>query len=165
MTNRAEQLAAQFEAGNIEIIDTITECSDEQWRQPAASEDRSIAVVAHHVAVSQLAFAGFVEKLLAGEMDPPTFSIDMVHQSNEQHARDYADVGKTETIDALQAGGRAILQVLHGIEDEQLDRVAGVFGGQEMSMQQATEIIVIGHSAGHLASIRAAIADPVVHRG
>ena len=48
MSKRAEQLAAQFETVNDEVIALVTECTDEQWRQPCASEEWSIGVVAHH---------------------------------------------------------------------------------------------------------------------
>ncbi|MGI8688130.1 MAG: hypothetical protein ACR2M3_06080 [Thermomicrobiales bacterium] len=48
MSKRAEELAAQFEAVNDEVIAMVTGCTDEQWRRPCASEGWSVGVVAHH---------------------------------------------------------------------------------------------------------------------
>jgi uncharacterized damage-inducible protein DinB len=158
MTTRVEEFAAQFETANNEFIATVEGCTDAQWRQPCASEGWSIGVVAHHVAVVYPAFAGIVERLATGVTLPPRSSMDAVHRSNAQHARDYADVGKTETLDALRANGAAVTQRLRSLSDEQLDRIAGVFGDRELSTAQVVEWIVIGHTREHLASIRATIA-------
>ncbi len=159
MNTRADEFAAQFEAVNDEIMATVTGCTDEQWRQPCASEGWSLGVVAHHIAVVHRDFIGLVEALAAGETRSPGSSMEAVHRSNAQHARDYAAVGKPETLDALRTHGAAITQLLHSLGDEQLDRTAGVFGERELSVAQVVEWIVIGHAGEHLASIRATIAD------
>ena len=39
-----------------------------------------------------------------------------------------------------------------------LDRVAGVFGGNEMTVNQVLEWVVIGHTADHLGTIRGTLA-------
>ena len=85
--------------------------------------------------------------------------MEAVHRSNAQHARDFAAVGKPETLDALRAHGAAIAELLRSLGDDHLDRTAGVFGGRELSVAQVVERIVIGHAREHLASIRATIAD------
>lgn len=159
LTTRAEQLAAGFETVNDEVIATVTGCTDDQWRQPSATDGRPVGVVAHHIAVVQGAFARMVETLAAGETFSPRSSMEEVHRSNALHARAHAAVGKPETLDALRTNGAAIAQRLRSLGDEHLDRTAGVFGGRELSVAQVVEWIVIGHAGEHLASMRAAIAD------
>ncbi len=159
MSKQAEQLAAQFEAVNNGVIAAVTGCTDEQWRQPCASEGWPVGVVAHHIAFVHRAFARIIETLAAGETLPPRVSMEVVHRSNAQHARDYAAVGKPETLDALRTNGSAIVQLLRRLDDEQLDRTTTVFGEQERSVAQVVEWIVIGHAGEHLASIRATITD------
>jgi len=158
MTARAEQLAALFVAVNDEVIAAVTGCTDAQWRQPCASEDWSVGVVAHHIAVVHRDFVGLLEALTAGKTRSPGSSMEAVHQSNAQHARDYATAGKPETLDALRTNGAAIVQLLRGLRDEQLDRTAGVFGEHEMSVAQVVQWVVIGHAGEHLASLHATIA-------
>lgn len=158
MARRMEQFAAQFEAINDAVIAAITGCTDEQWRQPCASEGWSVGVVAHHIAVVHRAFTGLTETLAAGEMLPPRSSMEVAHRSNARHACDYAAVDKPETLDALRTNGATVAQRLRSLGDEQLDRTAGVFGGRELSVAQVVEGIVIGHAEVHLASIRATIA-------
>ena len=165
MTTQTEQLAAQFEAVNDQVIATVTGCTDAQWRQTCAGDERPLGVVAHHVAVVQQAFARMVETLAAGETFSPRSSMEEVRRSNAQHAREHATVGKPETLDALRTSGAAIGQRLRSLDDEQLNRTAGVFGGNELSVAQVIEYVVIGHAREHLASMRATIADPAVHAG
>jgi uncharacterized damage-inducible protein DinB len=156
-TTRAGQLADQFEAVNDEVIDAVTGCGDAQWRQACAGDGRSVGVVAHHIAAVHRDFAGLVAALATGETRSPSSSMEDVHRSNAQHARDHAAVGQAETLDALRTNGPAIAQLLRGLRDEQLDRPAGVFGGHELSVSQVVEWVVIGHAREHLVSIRATL--------
>lgn len=158
MATRAEQFATQFETVNNDLIATVAGCTDEQWRQPCVDEDRTVGVVAHHVAAVYPAFAGIVKALATGETLPPRSSMEVVHRSNAQHARDYAAAGQPETLAALRVNGAAIAQQLRRLGDEQLDRTAGGFGERELRVAQVVEWVVIGHTREHLASIRATVA-------
>lgn len=156
---RVEQFVKQFEAVNDELITLVEGCTEEQWRGPCVNEGRSVAVVAHHVAVVHGGFTELVDRLAAGKTYSPASSIDDVHETNAQHARDNATVSTSETLDLLRTNGAALAQRLHNISDEQLDRTAGVFGGNELSVAQVVEWVIIGHPASHLASIRATLAS------
>ena len=121
-------------------------------------DGRPVGVVAQHLAVVQDAFVGMVETLAAGTTFSPRSSMEEVHEINAQHAREYAEVGKPETLTVLRESNATMAQLLHSLDDEQLDRTAGVFGGRELSVAQVVEWIVIGHAKEHLASIRATVA-------
>lgn len=155
---RAARLGARFEALNEEIIATVAGCSDEQWRRPSGEEGWPVAVVAHHIAAVHGDFLGLVEAFAAGQTRSPGSSMDGVNEGNERHAREYATVGKEETVDALRANGGELTRRLRLLRDEQLDARAGVFGGREPSVAEVVEYIVIGHAEEHLASIRATLA-------
>jgi uncharacterized damage-inducible protein DinB len=156
---QTEQYATQFEALNDEIIAVVMECSDEQWRQTTASEGWSVAVVSHHIGVVHADFIPLVERLASGATFSPSASMDDVHRTNAQHAHDFADVGRQAALDALRTNGTALAQQLRSLDDAQLDTVAGVFGGNELSVAQVVQLIVLGHPQEHLASIRATLAD------
>lgn len=158
VTTRAAALAAQFAAVSDEVIATVTGCTDAQWQQLFSEAGWSVGVVAHHIAAVHGDFVGLIGALAGGRTFSPTTSMDDVDRSNAQHARDFATVGKPETLALLQANGVALLEQLRGLSDEQLGRIAGVFGGHELSVMQAVELIVIGHAQVHLDSIRATIA-------
>jgi uncharacterized damage-inducible protein DinB len=157
-TTQTEQLAIQFETLNGEVIELVQGCSDEQWRRTTIAEGWSVAVTAHHIAVVHAVFIRLVKRLARGETFSPAASIDDVHQANAQHARAFAEVGKQETLEALRTNGNALGQQLRSLNDEQLGSVAGVFGGNELTVEQVVQNIVIGHPQGHLASIRATLA-------
>jgi hypothetical protein len=153
ITTRTEAFTARFEAINEEVIAIVRGCTEEQWRRATASEGWLVAVVAHHIAAVNGDFTRIVNRLAAGETFSPGTSMDAVHRSNAQHARDYANVGKQETLNLLRANGDAVTQGLRKLDDAGLDRIAGVFGGHELTVAQVMERVVIGHTTVHLASI------------
>ena len=157
-TTRGTQYAAQFAAVNDEVIALVTGCTDEQWRLRCADEERSVAVVAHHIADVNAAFTRMVARLASGATYSPNTSMEEIDRNNAQHARDHAEVGKPEVLAGLRTSGSTIAQQLHELSDEQLDHIAGVFGGQELTMAKVIEYVVIGHTAAHLDSIRATVA-------
>ena len=157
-TTRTAELAEQFEAINADIIATVMECSDEQWQLPTKEEGRTVGVLAHHVGTVNGVFAGIVERLAAGDTYTPNVSMEEVDRNNAQHADQHATIGKQETLDVLRSNGEAILRALNSIDDETLDRRAGVFGGHEMTVTQVMEWVVIGHTADHLGTIRNTLA-------
>lgn len=154
---QSEQFTREFERLNDELIAVVEGCTGEQWRQVTESEQWPAAVVAHHIAVSNQAFAGMIERLVSGETYTPSISIEDVHRMNAEHAREYANVGKPETLDKLRSGGAAVSKALGQLDDRQLEQVAGTFGGNEMTVGQVVEQIVVAHTAEHLNSIRATI--------
>ncbi|HEU5330023.1 MAG TPA: DinB family protein, partial [Thermomicrobiales bacterium] len=158
-TTRTEQFAAQFTAVNDDAIAAVTGCTDEQWRLPCVDEGRSVGVVAHHIATVHRDFTGLLTALAAGETRSPGSSMADVDESNARHARDFATVGQAETLDLLRTNGAAVVALLDRLDDEQLDRIAGTFGGNKLTVAQVVEWIVIGHAREHLASIRATIGE------
>ena len=157
MATRVEEAAARFEAINGELIAAVEGCSDEQWRQPCVDEERAVGVVAHHVAIVYPAFARMVGVFAAGETYTPGSGMDKIHEMNAQHAKEQAGIGKAEVRDLLRTNGAAIGVALRGLREEQFDAVAGVFGGNELSVGQVVEYVVVGHTREHLGSVRATV--------
>jgi hypothetical protein len=75
----------------------------------------------------------------------------------ERDARDHAAVGKAETLELLRTTGPEVGRLLRGLDDEQVDRVAMVFDGTEMTVAQVVEFALVGHFEQHLESIRATL--------
>jgi len=156
-TTRATELAAQVEGANRELIDAVRGCSDVDWRKRSASEGWSVGVLAHHVAVSYGPITEMVRAIAEGRELPPT-SLASQSGINARHAEEHANVGRQETLDALEQHGTAAAAMVRELSDEQLGRSAP-FNGREMSAAQLVEGAVIGHPKQHLASIRSALAS------
>ena len=157
MTDRIEQLKAQFESLNADVITMTEGCTDEQWLTPSTAESWTVAALAHHVAIVNTGFAGMVERLAAGDTYTPNISMDKIHDENATHAREFASVGKAEVLDELRSGGSAVVAALENLIDEDLDRHAGVFGGNPLTVGQVFEYVVIGHTAEHCGSMKATL--------
>lgn len=164
MSNRIEEYARQFEAVNDETIVFVKECTDEQWRQPTASEGWSVGVVAHHAAEVNRAFVEILERIAAGDSYSPSISTEELDRQNAQHARDFANVGKQDVLALLHSNGSALARAIRSLSEDQLERVAGIFGDIELTVAQVIEWVVIGHPTEHLNSIRATLGSPVASR-
>jgi uncharacterized damage-inducible protein DinB len=155
---QAAQFATLFEAVSDELIATVADCSDEQLRRTTASEEWPVAVVAHHLATVYRFFNGVLAGLAAEEMSPMAFGTEDVNRNNAQHARDFAAVGRPEALDALRTSRATLAQTLRSLGDEQFDRTAVVFEGNDLSAAQMVQFAIIAHTQEHLASIRATVA-------
>jgi uncharacterized damage-inducible protein DinB len=150
-------LAERFEAVNGELIAAVEAASEDDWKRTCQGEGWSVAVTAHHIATSNNAVAGLVQAIASGQEVPP-ITREMIDEGNAQHALEYADCTREETLELLREGGAQTLRILRGLSDEQLDRTAvfQAMNGAEVSAQQFAEMILIGHSNQHLQSIRSA---------
>jgi uncharacterized damage-inducible protein DinB len=101
MSERARNLAQQFEQANHGLIATVERLSDAQWRTTTASEGWSLGLVAHHVAESHKGIAGLVQRVASGG-PPPDMTMEMVHERNAAHAAQHANCTKAETLALLR---------------------------------------------------------------
>ena len=103
------------------------------------------------------ALAEMIAGLVADETFRMEFSEDQLDENNAQHAWEYADVGKRETLERLRANSPVFLAQIRNLDDDQLDRPIGIVGGNEMTVTQLIEGAGIYHTADHLESIRETI--------
>jgi len=155
---RAEQYATQFTTLNEEVIGTVAACTEAEWRRVCAGEERTVGVVAHHIATVEGTIADAIRVLSTGGHDAPHLSAEAIDRVNAQHAETFATVGKAETLDLLRTYGAALTAALAALNDAQLEQVAGVFGGHELRVAQVVELALIAHFGEHLTTIRATIA-------
>jgi hypothetical protein len=156
---QASQYAMEFETVSDEVILTVTGCSDEQLRRTTDREGWPVVVVAHHLAMVYGFFNGALTALADEAMTPMRLTAEAIDENNALHAREYASIGKTETLDALQVNRDSFAQTLRALDDEQLQRTVVIFGaGVERTAAQVVQIAVIGQTRDHLASMRETIA-------
>jgi len=157
MSERAAALATAFENANNEVIAAVEGCTPDAWGRTCQDEGWSVGVAAHHVAVNHPAIVGLVQLIANGQPLPP-ITMEMIDAGNAQHAQEHANVSRDETLELLRSQGKATADIVRGLSDEQLDRTAALalVGGQEWSAADMIERILIGHPAGHGASIKAA---------
>ena len=157
MGARSEALAKAFEGKAAEMTATIEKLSDADWKKVTAAEKWPVGVTAHHVASSHEAIAGLVKTVASGQ-SVPNLTMAMIDEGNAQHAKEFANCTKAETLALHKQGVTAAAAAVRGIDDANLDRSATVLTGMPaMSAQQAIEAILINHITGHLGSIKATV--------
>jgi uncharacterized protein (TIGR03083 family) len=150
MSERARTLADRFEQANRELIATVERLSDAHWKAKTSAEGWSVGVVAHHVAGGHLGISGVVQKIASGE----SFPMPNLDKMNAEHAAQFANATKAETLALLRQNAAAAAAMVRGLGDAQLDHVGGPMN---MSAAQTIERVLIGHIDDHHASIRKTI--------
>ncbi len=157
MAERAEALAAKFEAVNGDVIATVEAATDEQWATTCVVEGWSVGVVAHHIGEGYPLIARLIQALGSGA-EVPSWTIDKIDQSNKEHAAQFATVTKEETLKALRSGGSAAASVVRSLSENQLVRRGEVLAGAPaMTAEQVIENVMIGSVTGYHASIKKSI--------
>ena len=156
MGSKGEALASEFETANDELVKTLSGLSDEQWNKKCESETWPVGVTAHHIAASHQVVFGLVSLLASGGA-MPAISPGMLDGMNAQHAADFANVGRDETIQVAKTSGAQVASQLRAIPDEGLSNTADMptMGGK-VSAEQMAQSILIGHVKVHLESIKGA---------
>ena len=157
---QARELADSIEAINLELIQLVRGCSEEQWRTECNDEgdNRTVAVVSHHVAHGHVHSREWLETALSG--NEVTITLDDINAENAEHAATYHEVAREETIQLLIDSGDRLCSRIAELTDEELARTAFHRGaGREMTV---TAYAQLGHRhvAGHLATIRKALDLP-----
>jgi mycothiol maleylpyruvate isomerase-like protein len=159
MSARAESLAKQFEAKAAEATAILGKLSDADWKKMTEAEKWTVAVTAHHMAGAHEPIAGILKTVAAGQ-SIPNFTMDMLHEANAKHAREYAGCTKAETLALHQKGVAAAAAAVRALSDAELDRSGTVLTGvPAMTAQQVVEGVLINHITEHLGSIRKTVGN------
>ena len=154
MGAKSEALAKQFEAKVQEATSVLDKLSDADWKKVTAAEKWSVGVTAHHVAMAHAGIAGLIKSVASGQ-HKPSMTMDDLHATNAQHAKDFANVGKAETVALHKKNAAEAAAVVRGLDDAALARSAEVLkGAPPMTAEQAVTNILINHIEDHLGSIR-----------
>ena len=154
MGAKGEALAKQFEAKAQEATAVLEKLSDADWKKVTEAEKWSVGVTAHHVAGSHEGIAGIIKTIASGQ-SMPNFTMDMLHEMNAKHAKDFAGVTKADTIALHKKNAAAAAAVVRGLSDDQLAKSGKVLAeAPPMSAEQIVTGILINHIDDHYGSIR-----------
>ena len=154
MSERAQTLTREFEQAHEQVVQTVERCPDQQW-QANCREGWTVAATADHIAEGY-DFCKQMTQMMANGDPLPAIPMNALHEGNRQHAEQYANCSKQETLDALRSRAEQLAGFLRGLSDEQLQR-RGQFFGMDMTTEQFIQNIAIGHPREHLQSIQGAL--------
>jgi len=94
---------------------------------------------------------------VANGMPLPPITMDIVDGGNAEHAKQFANCTKAETLDLARKNSAGATSMLRSLSDEQLGKTATVafMNNATVSAAQLAEMLVVGHVQGHLQSIKA----------
>ena len=157
MAGRSETLAKNFEAKVAEATAVFEKLSDADWKKVTTAEKWPVGVTAHHAAGAHEPISGMAKAVAAGQTLPP-FTMEMLDQSNAQHAKDFANCSKAETVALNKKGMATASSIVKGLSDSDLQKSGSLMTGMPaMTVQQIIEGVLINHVNEHLGSIQATI--------
>ena len=159
MSKRAQVLAQRVAEGHQELIYFIEGCSDADWNTICPKEKWSVGVVIHHVA-SVLPVEIDLTKVLASGQSITGVTMTEVSQNNAQHAKEYINCNKEETLELLKRNSAMAVSAIQELSDEELDKTATVslHWDTPLTTQYFIEDHPLSHSYHHMSNIRAALA-------
>jgi len=154
MGTKSEALAKQFEAKARDAMATLEQLSEPDWKKVTAAEHWSVGVTAHHLAGALEPISGMIKAIVAGQQ-LSGFSLDMLDQMNAQHAKDYANCTKAETIALLEKGAAEAAATIRGLSDDQLAKSGTLLtDAPPMTAEQVITSGLLVHTDEHFGSIR-----------
>jgi hypothetical protein len=157
MGAKGEAFAKQFEAKVAEATALLEKLSDADWKKTTAAENWTVAATAHHIASSYDPVAQIIKTIAAGQALPP-FTRQMLDEMNAQHAKEFADCSKPETIALHKKGAAAAASAVRGLSDAELAKTGTVFTGMPpVSAEDMVNGALLGHIDEHFGSIRKAV--------
>jgi hypothetical protein len=154
MSARTDALARKVEKVNDDLRAVIEQSTPAQWSAKCADGDWTQGFSGFHAANSVGFITGMIQGLANGVGLPPMTMAD-IDQQNAGQLAEHSGCTKEQALELLKAGSPASVQMVRGLSDEQLDRKVSLLTGMpEMSVEQVIEMLMIGHAAGHTASIK-----------
>lgn len=153
MSTKSAGLAKRFETEIGGAIALLEQLSEADWHKVTAAEGWTVAATAHHYAGALGPISQLIEGLVAGR--PGTLSTRMLDEMNAQHAKDYADCSKADTIALLREGSTVAAGTIRGLSDSQLAASGTVLTDlPQMTAEQFIHAGLLGHLEEHFGSIR-----------
>jgi hypothetical protein len=154
MGAKSEDLAKRFEVKAREALASLEQLSEADWKKVTAAEQWSVGVTAHHLAGALQPISGMI-KAVAAWQSLSGFSLGMLDQMNAQHAKDYANCTKAETIALFKEGAATAAATIRGLSDDQLARSGTLLtDAPPMTAEQVITGGLLNHTDEHFGSIR-----------
>ena len=154
MGARTEALAKQFETKARDAMATLEKLNDADWKKVTEAEKWSVGVTAHHLA-SVLEAVSSMIRAVAAKQAPGDLSMELIHDMNARHAKDFADCTRAETIELHRTGTATAAATIRGLGDAQLATSGTLL--KDLPPMTVEQVIVNGllvHIDEHYGSIR-----------
>ena len=157
MGAKGEAFAKEFEAKVQDATAVLGKLTDAEWMKTTGGEKWTVGATAHHLARSYEPITGII-KTLAGGQSVPNFTPKMLDDMNAQHAQEFANCDRAETIALFKKGTAGAAAVVRGLSDAELATKGTVFTGMPpMSAEDMVKRALLDHLDEHVGSIRKTI--------
>jgi hypothetical protein len=153
VSDRAAELATQFDQASREFIATVEGLDPDQLHARCPEEQCTVAALGAHVAKVHTLAADWIQTL-ASDQPLPAVTMDMVHQANAAQFAEDAAASQADVLEALRSNGARASRLVRGLSDAELDQrqYFSLFGG-EVTTEGLVRHVLLGDIESHLASL------------
>jgi hypothetical protein len=157
MSDRCETLAARVEGFGREVLDTVSDLSEADWRKTCEWEEWPVGTTVRHLG-NHLGICDLAAMIVRGE-GLPQWTMDDINAMSKKDSAAHMECTKTEVLERLRRKQDQMTTFLRELDESDLDRKGNMpaFGGA-VTVEQLIDFVVLQNGAQHLASIKAAIA-------
>lgn len=158
MADRARDRMAAVE-DRLQALERITRQADAtRWVAVCKAEGWPVALVAYHIARGFDRVASFIEGAASGK-GPHLYNWDETHDLNARIASEHPLPTRDEVLGTARAAVDRVRTVVSRMGEEEFAGIAFINGPFRGSVEWLVRTLMPQHADGHLASIRAALAD------
>lgn len=160
MSIMANQLADRIQEGAATLANFARDLNEAQWRVIVPRDGRTVGVLVHHVASMYPIEMSVVQQAVEGT--PITdVTWEAVATINANHAREFANVGKTDALALLARNSLDAARAVRRLSDADLARAVpfSLSFGAPMTVQFIIEDHPLRHPWHHLARIKRVLND------
>jgi hypothetical protein len=117
MNTKADALATRSEQACRDFASTIQGMNDRAWNSTTSEEGWTVAAVAHHAAGSSGPIS-MMAQAAATSAAMPTLTMDTLDQMNADHAKQYANVSREDTLALLHETTAPAAAIIRSLSDE-----------------------------------------------
>jgi hypothetical protein len=156
MGSRSNELARKVEQAIDGLLAAVEASTPTQWSARCSDGEWTQAFAAYHAAMNIEPIAQTMKVLAEGGAFP-SISMGDIDEENARNAREHAGRTRAETVALIRQAGPDAVAIVRGLSDGQLDvKVQPPAPIPETAVAGMIEMALVGHTAYHLGTIRAA---------
>ena len=159
MPNPNQALLEKIVQLNTAVLDAIAEVTPAELKLSSVDEDWPLGLVVSHINRGYSNVAGWIERIIKGQ--PIAVTGADIQEANTEAKDHYTELTLDELVTSLKANMATVSRLVQSLNEEQLAKTApmALVGGKEVNPSFVIDAVLVGHTTGHLESIKLTLAS------
>lgn len=156
MGERAELLAKGLEEATDDLIETAKGLTDQEWETQCEEDGRTAGEIVNHMFDVYTVAEEFLRSVTEGTPYQP-IDYQTIDERNAAKAEASRAFSRQELTSKVVAQSSLVLGLVRSLDDSMFEQTFEFFIGSQFDLDTAAQVLLTGHTATHLASIKEAL--------